>query len=315
MKQALRRHQPIAVAYVLALVLFAFAAIVSPGFASSNNIGTLLIQASFIAIVAIGQTFVIISGGIDLSVPAVLTGSAVLLMRLGDGQDSNLVWVLPLLLVLAVAIGLLNGLGVAVLGVSPIIMTLGLQGIVQGALLIYTQGEASGGLPPAIEWLATERLGPIPVEALLWLALGLAAAFLLSRTTYGRRLYAIGTSSTVAELSGVDVRRTTIVAYVISAVTAVVAGVLIAGYVGQSYLSLGDAYLFSSIAAVAIGGASILGGSGHYAGTVAGALTLTILAALLPILHLEPAVLEIVYGLVILVTVGLATTHARGERT
>jgi ribose transport system permease protein len=310
----LQRNQAIAMAYALTLALFAVTAIVSPGFASANNVGTLLIQASFIAIAAIGQTFVIVGGGIDLSLPAVLTGSAVLLTRLADGQDGRLLWLVPLLLALGALVGLLNGAGVALLGVPPIIMTLGLQGIVQGALLIFTSGTAGGAPPPAIAWLSTHKWGPVPVEVLLWLALGAAAAFVLSRTTYGRRLYAVGTSATVAELSGVDVRRTTAISYVISALAGVVAGILIAGYVGQSYLSLGDVFLFSSIAAVAIGGASILGGSGHYAGTVAGALTLTILAALLPILHLKPAVLEIVYGLVILVTVGLATTRGREAR-
>jgi ribose transport system permease protein len=315
LKTRIKRNQAIVIAYAFAVLLFVFTSIVSPGFASANNTGTVLIQASFIAIAALGQTFVIIGGGIDLSLPAVLTASAVLVTRLADGQDHNLVWIVPLLIVIGVLIGLLNGAGVAFLGVSPIIMTLGVQGIVQGALLIYTKGTAGGAPPPAIEWLSTHKWGPVPVEVLLWIVLGLVAAFLLSRTTYGRRLYALGTSATVAEFSGVDVRRTTILSYVISAVTGVIAGVLISGYVGQSYLSLGDVYLFSSIAAVAIGGASILGGSGHYAGTVAGALTLTILAALLPILHLKPAVLEIVYGVVILVTVGLATARGQEART
>lgn len=315
MTAVLKRHRPVFLAYGLTLVLFAITTAVSPGFAGSSNLAAVATQASFIALVGLGQTFVIIGGGIDLSIPSVLTGSAVLATSLSHGSDGPLVWVVPLLLCLGLLVGLMNGVGVAFLGVSPIVMTLGVQGILQGALLIYTRGTGGGQPPPAIVWLSTHKLAGVPVEVLVWIALGALAAFVLSRTTFGRRLYALGTSATVAEFSGINTRQVTIVTYLISAVAGVIAGLLIAGYIGQSYLSLGDVYLFSSIAAVAIGGASILGGNGHYLGTVAGALTLTILAALLNILNFKPAVLQIVYGVVILVTVASANSRARTART
>jgi ribose transport system permease protein len=315
MPRVLTRNRVILLAYALTAALFVVTTIVSPGFASGGNLAAVATQASFIGLVGLGQTFVIIGGGIDLSIPAVLTGSAVLATALSHGSDGSLVWVIPVILVLGVAVGLINGAGVAFLGVSPIIMTLGVQGILQGALLIYTHGSGGGHPPPAIAWLSTHQVDGVPVEVMVWVVLGAIAAFVLTRTTYGRRLYALGTSATVAELSGVNTRRVTMTSYVVSALAGVVAGILIAGYIGQSYLSLGDVYLFSSIAAVAIGGASILGGSGHYMGTAAGALTLTILAALLNILNFKPAVLQIVYGVVILVTVALANGQARTART
>jgi ribose transport system permease protein len=315
MPRVLTRNRVILLAYALTAALFVVTTIVSPGFASGGNLAAVATQASFIGLVGLGQTFVIIGGGIDLSIPAVLTGSAVLATALSHGSDGSLVWVIPVILVLGVAVGLINGAGVAFLGVSPIIMTLGVQGILQGALLIYTHGGGGGHPPPAIAWLSTHQVDGVPVEVMVWVVLGAIAAFVLTRTTYGRRLYALGTSATVAELSGVNTRRVTMTSYVVSALAGVVAGILIAGYIGQSYLSLGDVYLFSSIAAVAIGGASILGGSGHYMGTAAGALTLTILAALLNILNFKPAVLQIVYGVVILVTVALANGQARTART
>jgi ribose transport system permease protein len=140
----------------------------------------------------------------------------------------------------------------------------------------------------------------------IWAAVGVLAAFVLARTAYARRLYAVGSSPVVAELAGVRLRRVTITAYVISAVASGLAGVLFAGYAGQSYLTLGDPYLFPSIAAVAIGGASILGGSGSYSGTVGGALLLAVLGGLLPVLGLETAWLLIIYGVVILVAVGVS---------
>ena len=133
------------------------------------------------------------------------------------------------------------------------------------------------------------------------------AAFLLSKTAFGRHLYALGTSASVAEFSGVPTLRTTVAAYTISGFTASLTGILLTGYTGQAYLGMGDPYLFTSIAAVAIGGASILGGSGHYVGTIAGAFVLTILTGLLPALNLSNGALLIVYGLVILITVSLAS--------
>jgi ribose transport system permease protein len=163
--------------------------------------------------------------------------------------------------------------------------------------------------------LATGKIGPVPYDVLIWLGLTTIAAIALSVTTFGRYLYAVGTNRTVAHFSGVSIRWITVLTYVVSGVTAVIAGILLTGYSGQSFLGEGDPYLFSSVAAVAIGGASILGGSGHYVGTVAGALILTVLSGLLPILNLNPASLQIIYGLVIILTVSLATVRLRREES
>ena len=183
--------------------------------------------------------------------------------------------------------------------------------ILSGALLLYTNGSPTASAPPAIESLATGRVGPIPADTILWLTLALVATLVLTWTPFGRHLYALGTNRTVAQFSGIAIARVTVVTYVVSATTSALAGIVLTGYVGQAYLGMGDPYLFSSVAAVAIGGASILGGSGHYLGTVAGALILTVLAGLLPILNLDPAALQVIYGVVILVTVAAATLPGR----
>jgi ribose transport system permease protein len=305
------RNRNIVLAYAGAVLLFVVTTIYSPGFASPNHVRVLLIEASFIGIVALGQTFVILGGGVDLSIPWTLNGAAILLTLWASGSNGPLVWIIPLLLALGALVGLVNGIGIAYLGVSPIIMTLGVNGILEGALLIYTNGSPTAGAPQFVVTMATGKIGPVPYDILIWLGLTAAAALTLSLTTFGRHLYAVGTSRTVAYFSGVANRRVTIVTYVISGMASVVAGILLTGYSGQSFLGMGDPYLFSSVAAVAIGGASILGGTGHYVGTVAGALILTILSGLLPILNLNPAALEIVYGVVILLTVSLATVQLR----
>jgi len=304
-------NRSILLAYAGAVVLFAVTSAFSPGFASASHVRILLIQASFIGIVALGQSFVILGGGIDLSVPWTLNGAAILVTLFANGKDGPLWWAIPLVLALGACVGLLNGLGIALLGISPIIMTLGMNVILSGALLLYTNGAPTAVAPSAIQTLATGRVGPVPYDTLLWAGLAAIATLVLTWTALGRHLYALGTNRTVALFSGVATLRVTVVTYVVSGVAASLAGIVLTGYTGQAYLGMGDPYLFSSVAAVAIGGASILGGSGHYLGTVAGALILTVLAGLLPILNLNPAALQIIYGLVILVTVAAATLPGR----
>jgi ribose transport system permease protein len=301
------RHRAILLAYLGMIVLLLLTSLVSPGFLSGSHLRTLSVLAAFIGIVALGQTFVIIGGGIDLSVPWILNCAAILMTLLAKGQNAPLLYAIPLILAAGALIGALNGIGIALFGVPPIIMTLAVNVILQGAILVYTGGAPQATAPSLIQYLAVGRVGPIPVIALLWAALALVASFLLSRTAFGRHLYAVGTNATVAEYSGVPIVRTTLLVYMLSGFTAALAGMLLTGYTAQAYLGMGDPYLFTSIAAVAIGGASILGGSGHYVGTIAGAFVLTILTGLLPALNLSNGALLIVYGVVILITVSLAS--------
>lgn len=308
----LARHRLIVLAWVGMVVLLLVTAAFSPGFLSASNLRSVLVLASFVGLVALGQTFVIIGGGIDLSVPWVLNSAAILMALLCGGESLPLLWVAPLLLVAGGLIGLINGTGVAVFGVPPIIMTLASNVILQGLVLVQTGGSPTPAAPAAVRFLSVGRLGPVPVIVLIWAALALAASLLLSRTAFGRHLYALGTSVTVAAFSGVPTERTIVLTYVLSGTTAALTGMLLTGYSGQAYLGMGDSYLFTSIAAVAIGGASILGGSGHYIGTVAGALVLTILSGLLPALDLSSGALLVVYGAVILATVSIGSERLAG---
>jgi ribose transport system permease protein len=308
----LARNRLILLAYLGMLLLLLVTALFSPGFLSASNLRSTVVLAAFVGIVALGQTFVIIGGGIDLSVPWVLNSAAVVMALLCAGQNMPLLWVAPLMLAGGALVGFINGIGVAQFGVPPIIMTLAANVILQGLILVLTGGSPSPTAPDLIKFLSVGRIGGIPVIALIWLALALVATVLLSKAAFGRHLYALGTSPTVAEFSGVPTGRTTVLTYVISGLTASLAGMLLTGYSGQAYLGMGDSYLFTSVAAVAIGGASILGGSGHYLGTIAGALVLTILTGLLPALNLSSGALLVVYGAVILVTVSIGSEAFAG---
>ena len=307
MSAFLARNRLIVLAYAGMVVLLLVTALFSPGFLSVSNMRSTVVLAAFVGIVALGQTFVIIGGGIDLSVPWVLNCAAILMTLVAKGQNGPLLYAIPALLAAGALVGAINGVGIAVFGVPPIIMTLAVNVILQGGILVYTGGTPPATAPQLIQFLAVGRIGPIPVVAVIWSVLAIIASFLLSKTAFGRQLYAVGTSAPVAEFSGVPIVRTAVLAYTLSGFTAALAGMLLTGYTAQAYLGMGDPYLFTSIAAVAIGGASILGGSGHYVGTIAGAFVLTILTGLLPALNLSNGALLIVYGVVILVTVSLAS--------
>jgi ribose transport system permease protein len=311
MKFRLTAPSPILLSYAATFLLFVLVSLYSPGFAHPSHVATLITVAAFIGIVAIGQTIVIIGGGIDLSVPWIMNSAAILVTALAHGQNWPLLWIVPLVLLIGCAVGVVNGVGIALLRVPPIVMTMSVNVITQGLLLIVTRGFPPPPAPRALTYVAAGKLGPVPVMLLVWVALAVIVVVVERRTAFGRYLYAMGSSRSVATLSGVPVARTTITAYAISGLTAALAGILLCGYSRQAYLGMGDPYLFTSIAAVAIGGVSILGGTGSYLGTIAGALVLTILTGVLPIFRLDAGALRIIYGLVILVTVFIASPSLR----
>ena len=302
----LARNRQSLFAFAVAAALFGVVLASKPAILDVDNLRSLSTQASFIGMAALGQTIVIITGGIDLSIPWVMTTCALLLGTLVGGDSAALVWALPLTLCFAALIGLVNGCGVALLGISPIIMTLAMNTVLLGGSAIINENQ-SEVLPTAIQDLSSHGVGPVSIDVACWIAAGVAVTVVLAMSGLGRRLYAVGANPRVAMFSGVNVAATKIVAYVISAVSAACAGIMVAGFGGQVSGGLGDPYLFSSVAAVAVGGAAITGGSGNYVGTVAGTCVLVCLATLLPILGLSSATLSIIYGVAILATVYLAT--------
>lgn len=305
-------NRSIVLAYGALVLLVAVTSFFSPGFLSETSLRSTIILAAFVGIAALGQSFVIFGAGIDLSIPWVLNAAAIIITFCCRGQNDALIWAGPLVLAAGGLTGLINGIGIAILRVPAIIMTLASNIIIQGLVLVLSGGSPPPSTPSLVQFLAVGRLGPVPVIAIIWLVLTVVATVLLSKTPFGRHLYAVGTNADVSVHSGVPVQRTTILTYVISGVTAALAGILLTGYSRQAYLGMGDPYLFTSVAAVALGGASILGGSGHYLGTVAGALLLTVLSGLLPALKLSSGALLVVYGVIIIVTVSISSEAVSG---
>lgn len=308
-----RRQYPIVFAWVLMFVLFAIVSLFQPGFRSNANIRSIVDQSMILGVVGLGQTLVIICRGIDLSIPSMMAFAGVIVANRG-GSTADVLHALIVIIPVTLALGLVNGLSVAFLRAPAIVVTLATNTLLLGVLLVTTSGSTSqaGGQPASLfRTLSTGHIGPISVSGIVWVVFAIVAILMLAATRFGRHIYAVGSNPVAARISGVPVIRTVVSTYVVSAFCAAIGGMLLAGYLNQTFPDMGSDYLFTSIAIVLIGGASILGGTGNYLGTVAGALTLSILGGALALLNLGPGYLRILYGVLIFATVGLGTVFAR----
>lgn len=315
MSRALRiLRDPIVIAALIAVALVAIGGILRPGFAAPDQIVNMLRVASFLGIIAIGQTIVVLSGneGIDLSVGTVATLGAILAARTMHGDDAMLLPGVLLAVGVAAVIGLANGLGIVLLRIPPFVMTLGMLGVVSGLILVVTGGVADGRAAPALVSLVNGRdvLG-LPGILVVWLVLGLLVTWVLRGTVLGRRIYAVGSSREASRLSAVPVRRTVVTAYVLSSVFAALGGVAMLGYAQQVFLSLADDLTLPSIAAVVIGGTLVAGGVGGYLGSAVGAIVLTVLTSLLTTLDMPQWARIVVQGVVL---IALLAVYGRQRR-
>lgn len=267
---------------------------------NGNYYNTVLVLSSFLAVLALGQGCVILTGGLDLSLPWVIALSGILVSSLSAGSNEALLFAVPVALAAGCAVGFLNGAGIVFLGLSPFVMTLAMNGILQGTALLYSNGTPDGFAAPALrQFMSAKVLGVTPV--VLFMALFVVFSILLTtRTAFGRRIYAIGNSERAAVLSGINVKSTILWVYVLSGFCGALVGILLSGLAGQASLGMGDEYLLPSIAAVVIGGTLITGGRGTYVGMLGGVLLLTTLQTLLAGTTLPTSTRSIVYGLVIL---------------
>ena len=301
-REQLRYILPAYVAFVLVVIATQFVYPENIIF-SLKYYNSLVVLGAFLAILALGQGAVILSGGLDLSVPWTIGFCGILAAGLIQGSNAVTIWAVPVALVVGALIGLVNGVGVALLGMPPIVVTLAMNGVLQGAALLYSNGTPAGFASPALRWLMTGAVGGItPVVALMAVFI-LFGVTLLSRTIFGRWVYAVGNSPRASFLSGVDVRATTMGVYVLSGFCAALVGVLITGFSGQASLGMGDEFLLPSIAVVIVGGTLITGGRGNYIGMLGGVLLLTALQTLLAGTTLPHAVRDIIFGTVVLISV------------
>ena len=299
--EALRFALPSYVCFVL--VAIATQLTLGHALTSWSYYNSLIVLSSFLAVLALGQGTVILTGGLDLSVPWTIGLSGILLAGLVKGSDAALLYALPIALLVGLAVGFVNGAGIVLLGVSPIVMTLAVNGILQGIALVYSNGTPDGFSSPLLRRFMTDHELIVTPVVLFVAVFVVVAVLLLGRTAFGRRVYAIGNGERVAALAGVPVSQTLIRVYMLSGLCSSIVGVLLTGFSGQASLGMGDEYLLPSIAVVVIGGALITGGRGSYLGMLGGALLLTALQTLLAGTTLPYATRTILFGLVVLAAV------------
>jgi ribose transport system permease protein len=305
---SLLRTRTIVVLILLLLALVVGIAVARPGTVNAQWASNMMLFAAPLGIVAAGQTLVMLTGGIDLSVASVATASAYLMAtHSGLGVAPAILCGLGVGLV----VGLINGIGVALLQVQPLVMTLGTGLMTEGILVVYSQKKMADAprVPQFIEDLgAGKSLGGIPNDLIVWAPIAILLIFVLRGTGYGRLLYAIGDNSKACRLSGIRVWRILLLNYVTCGLLAAAAGLIIVGGTNSAELRLAEVYLLPSVAAVIIGGTSIFGGRGGYSGTIIGALILTVLNSILTLLDVPESVRQILYGAIILL---LAAAYTR----
>lgn len=278
-------------------------------FLTPKQVSTTFLYAAILGLISAGQTLVMLTGGIDLSVATTATAGAFMVSRFGShGAAASIVAAV----VVGLIVGIANGIGIAIFRVNPLIMTLGVSTITLGVLTVEAQQQFTSLVPGLVATIGSGRfLHYVPYDLLVWAPIAVLIVLGLRYSGIGRMIYGIGDNPLAMRLAGVRVWQVQLVVYALCGVLSAIAGILLVGFNNAADLGIGTPFLLPSVAAVVIGGTSIFGGLGGYSGTIVGALILTVLDSLLTILNASQAVRQILYGLIVL---ALATLYARSSR-
>jgi ribose/xylose/arabinose/galactoside ABC-type transport system permease subunit len=315
-RRALSRWSGPFATWLLVAGVFILGSILTGDFRAQENLTNVLRQAAPLGVVAIGQTFVILTGGIDISVAPVIALGNTISMGIMNGQNGRIPQAIIAALAAGAAVGLVNGVVITKRNVPPFIVTLGTLSIVQGIVFLYTNQNTFGYAAPKVSRVGFANLGPIPQLVLPTAVLLVIFLIVQNRTVFGRRIYAVGGSERMARLSGVPTHRTVIWAYVICGTLAAATGVMLDARLGAGDPLAGTGFDWDSIAAVVIGGTALAGGRGGLGGTFAGVLILSMINNLMNLLNVSPFLQMIIKGLIILIAVlvsiaGLIQARAR----
>lgn len=298
--QAWMADSPLVALIGVLILLFLVTGAIQPGFLSLSGIRNTLLQAAPLGILAIAQTVLMLTGGIDLSVTMIATAAAYVAANQSPNGAAAAIF---LGLLVGLIVGGVNGVGVSIFRVNPLIMTLAMSAVLLGLFTAWTQTVLAGAtqVSPFIRLLGGGALpGGIPYSVLVWGGIALLAIWLLRRSGWGRLIYAIGDNEVAVQLAGVRVWQVRLSAYMLSGLLGAISGFLLAGRTGAVDLQLAGAFLLPSVAATVIGGTSIFGGVGGVAGTLLGALILSVLNSLLTFLNVGQAIQQVVYGVIVL---------------
>jgi ribose/xylose/arabinose/galactoside ABC-type transport system permease subunit len=288
---------------LLLFVMSAITATIAPEFLTGRNITNVLRQASALGIVSIGQTIAILSFGIDLSVSSVATMAGVLCASVMQGRPEMVIPAVLVGLGAGLVVGLCNGLLITRFGLADFIVTLAMWSIVNGLMFVYTEGREVGSVTRGFMSLSRGKIGPLPTSAVIWAIIAVVVIVFLKYIRTGRHIYAVGGSSEVARLSGINVGLVKTLVYVISGFLAAVAGLVLLARLGVGYPLAGRELQLDSIAAVVIGGTSLFGGRGGVLGTIVGVLIISALNNIFNLVGVSAFAQLVLKGLVIIVVV------------
>lgn len=287
---------------MILLIICIVAAILSPNFLSVTNLFNVIKQITVAGIVGCGMTFVILTGGIDLSVGSILGLSGVMAAGVLASTEN-----VPLAILTALGIGVLcgvvNGFWVAQCGIPPFIATLGMMTLLRGCVLVYTKGSPISIKADAYKFIGKGSILGVPFPIILLIVLFLIAHFVLSQTGYGRSVYAFGGNREAARLSGISTKKTEWLVYTINGLMCGIAAVVLTARLGSAQSTTGEGIEMDAIAAVILGGTSLSGGTGFVLPTVVGAMIMGIIDNILTLMNVNPHATSIVKGAVILIAV------------
>ena len=291
--------------YGLLLIFLCVFLFSTGGSVSPSHLLNIARSASPLGIAAIGQTLVLLVGGIDLSLGTNISMVNLVIASIMSGSNERIVPAMIISLILCIIIGFVNGYIITKFHMQPFLVTLTVSMIVEGGYYIYTQGIARGSIADGIRFLSEGWIGIIPIALIIWITIWIICSFILRKTTYGHKLYLTGANSEASRLSGFHSNWIIISAYVGSAVLAWIAGIMLSGYIGVASVGIGADYTLNSIAASVIGGAAFTGGIGTLEGTFPGVLIITLLTSFMTIMGIPEAGKFIAQGLVIAVMVAI----------
>ena len=308
------QNSPALMAVIISVFLFAVTVAINPRSLNMAALGSIVLLTLLLSFASAGQTMVLIGGGLDFTVGAVMSSTAILTSYLMDGQDGRFLLVFALAMGIGAVVGLLNGICSVKIDLPPMIVTMAISNVVTRMQYVLTQGSPSGYVGPKFVNSVISRIGGVvPSLALYALILWPLIFFLLKRSRFGKQLYLMGNNPTAAQLNGVKIDKIRILMYVFSAMFAAFTGMLGAAYMKTARCQIFDEYAFNSLVAVIVGGTAFTGGIGSYGGSIAGALLMIVLSNGLTVLALSQPVRNIVQGMV-LVLLLIAYNRGRAVR-
>jgi len=287
-------------AVIIAVLLYGLTVLLVPTALNMSAISSIIMFTLLLSFASAGQTIVLIGGGLDFTVGAVMSTAGILTTMVMDGQDGRFIPAFAVVMLMSVAVGLLNGLCTVKIGLPALIVTLAISNVISRLQYVFTQGSPAGYVSPTFIRTVTSRIFEyIPSIVLYAIVLIPLVFYILNRSRFGKQLYLVGNNAMAARLTGINVNKVKIMSYVISAVFAGFTGMLAAAYMTRAQCQMFDGYAYNSLIAVIVGGTAFSGGVGTYTGTIAGSLLMIVLTNMITALNLSQPIRNLVMGMIL----------------